>query len=238
MIDVIKEFFRRLNIGIILIFVAVTLLWNTPVVYPLKIFVVFMHEISHGIAAMATGGQIEEIVVVSQEGGHAITRGGSPFWTLTAGYLGSLVWGGLILLLAARARLDKTLSVILGLGMIAVSILYLRNPFGLGFGVAFGAALLISGKFLNRSVNRWILQVIGVTSCLYAILDIKSDILDRAHLRSDARMLAEMTNIPTLFWGVLWILLAIAGTIFFLYVAGGGKNQRTLAADETHPEDG
>ena len=236
-IDLIKEFFRRLNIGIILIFVAVTLLWNTPVVYPLKIFVVFMHEISHGIAAMATGGQIVEIVVVSQEGGHAITRGGSPFWTLTAGYLGSLVWGGLILLLAARARLDKTLSVILGLGMIAVSILYLRNPFGLGFGVAFGAALLISGKFLNRSVNRWILQVIGVTSCLYAILDIKSDILDRAHLRSDARMLAEMTNIPTLFWGVLWILLAIAGTIFFLYVAGGGKNQTTLAADETHPED-
>jgi len=58
---VIKEFFRRLNGGIILIFVAVTLLWNTPVVYPLKIFVVFMHEISHGIAAMATGGQIEEI---------------------------------------------------------------------------------------------------------------------------------------------------------------------------------
>lgn len=237
-IDLIKEFFRRLNIGIILIFVAVTLLWNTPVVYPLKIFVVFMHEISHGIAAMATGGQIVEIVVVSQEGGHAITRGGSPFWTLTAGYLGSLVWGGLILLLAARARLDKTLSVILGLGMIAVSILYLRNPFGLGFGIAFGAALLISGKFLNRSVNRWILQVIGVTSCLYAILDIKSDILDRAHLRSDARMLAEMTNIPTLFWGVLWILLAIAGTIFFLYVAGGGERQRTTAGDRISPGDG
>lgn len=232
-IDVIKEFFRRLNGGIILIFVGVTLLWNTPVVYPLKIFVVFMHEISHGIAAMATGGQIVEIVVVSQEGGHAITRGGSPFWTLTAGYLGSLIWGGLILLLAVRARLDKTLSVIIGIGMIAVSALYVRNLFGLVFGVGFGAALLISGKFLNRVVNRWILQVIGVTSCLYAILDIKSDILDRAHLRSDARMLAEMTNIPTLFWGVLWILLAIAGTVFFLYLAGGGEEDRTKARDKT-----
>ena len=230
--DVIKEFFRRLNGGIILIFVAVTLLWNTPVVYPLKIFVVFMHEISHGIAAMATGGKIVEIVVVSQEGGHAITRGGSPFWTLTAGYLGSMIWGGLILLLAARARLDNTLSVIIGIGMIVVSVLYLRNLFGLLFGIGFGAALLISGKFLNKSVNRWILQVIGVTSCLYAILDIKSDILDRAHLRSDARMLAEMTKLPTLFWGVLWILLAIAGTILFLYVAGGGKKHETSATNE------
>lgn len=232
----IKEFFRRLNGGIILIFAAVTLLWNTPVVYPLKIFVVFMHEISHGIAAMATGGQIEEIVVVSQEGGHAITRGGSPLWTLTAGYLGSLMWGGLILILAVRARLDKTLSVIIGLGMVAVSILYVRNLFGLGFGIGFGAVLLISGRFLNRSVNRWILQVIGVTSCLYAILDIKSDILDRAHLRSDARMLAEMTNIPTLFWGILWILLAIAGTIFFLYVAGGGEGHRTIAGEKPRSE--
>ena len=148
--DVIKEFFRRLNGGIILIFVAVTLLWNTPVVYPLKIFVVFMHEISHGIAAMATGGKIVEIVVVSQEGGHAITRGGSPFWTLTAGYLGSMIWGGLILLLAVRARLDNTLSVIIGIGMIVVSVLYLRNLFGLLFGIGFGAALLISGKFLNK----------------------------------------------------------------------------------------
>ena len=233
----IVEFFRRLNVGIILIFVAVTLLWNTPVVYPLKIFVVFMHEISHGVAAMATGGQIIEIVVVSQEGGHAITRGGSRFWTLTAGYLGSMIWGGVILLLAARARLDNTLSVIIGIGMIAISILYLRNLFGLLFGIAFGAALLISGKFLNKSVNRWILQVIGITSCLYAILDIKSDIIDRTHLRSDARMLAEMTNLPTLFWGVLWIFLAIVGTIFFLYVAGGGKKRQTLDADKVHTED-
>ncbi len=233
----IVEFFRRLNVGIILIFVAVTLLWNTPVVYPLKIFVVFMHEISHGAAAMATGGQIIEIVVVSQEGGHAITRGGSRFWTLTAGYLGSMIWGGVILLLAARARLDNTLSVIIGIGMIAISILYLRNLFGLLFGIAFGAALLISGKFLNKSVNRWILQVIGITSCLYAILDIKSDIIDRTHLRSDARMLAEMTNLPTLFWGVLWIFLAIVGTIFFLYVAGGGKKRQTLDADKVHTED-
>ena len=41
------------------------------------------------------------------------------------------------------------------------------------------------------------------------MLDIKSDILDRPELRSDARMLAELTGVPTLVWGGLWIAIAL-----------------------------
>ena len=82
------KFFKRLDIRLIGIFIVIVFLWNTQFVYPLKIFVVFMHEVSHGLAALATGGSIKEIQVVPQEGGHAITAGGSRFWTLTAGYLG------------------------------------------------------------------------------------------------------------------------------------------------------
>ena len=40
------------------IFVVVYCLWNTSLVYPLKILVVFFHEISHGVAAVLTGGSI------------------------------------------------------------------------------------------------------------------------------------------------------------------------------------
>ena len=87
------KFFKRLDIRLIGIFIVIAFLWNTQVVYPLKIFVVFMHEVSHGLAALATGGSIKEIQIVQQEGGHAVTLGGSRFWTLTAGYLGSLAVG-------------------------------------------------------------------------------------------------------------------------------------------------
>jgi hypothetical protein len=51
--------------------------------------------------------------------------------------------------------------------------------------------------------------VLGLTSCLYAVLDIKSDVLDRPELASDARMLAELTGIPTTAWGVLWVAVAL-----------------------------
>ena len=69
-------------------------------------------------------------------------------------------------------------------------------------------------------MNDWLLRVIGLTSCLYAILDIKSDVLDRSELPSDARMLSEVTPLPTEFWGFLWIIIAIGLTFWFLFIAG------------------
>jgi hypothetical protein len=72
-------------------------------------------------------------------------------------------------------------------------------------------------KWLERTAaNRAILVVLGLTSCLYAILDIKSDVLDRPHLPSDAHMLAELTGVPTVAWGVIWIGLAlfVSGWLF------------------------
>lgn len=223
--------FKR-YIALLLIFIAIVFLWNTVFIYPLKIFVVFMHEVSHGLAAIATGGSIVEIQINPQQGGHALTQGGSRFWTLTAGYLGSLLWGGLILLLAARTRLDKAISILIGIGMVAISIGFGESTFTYLFGIGFGVALVAIGFYLPEAVNDWILRIIGVTSCLYAILDIKSDVLDRANLRSDARMLSELTGIATEIWGILWILIAIGLTGWFLYLSG-----KTPVVEETSTEE-
>ena len=223
--------FKR-YIALLLIFIGIGLLWNTVLMYPLKIFVVFMHEASHGLAAVATGGRIVEIQINPQQGGHALTQGGSRFWTLTAGYLGSLMWGGIILLLAARTRFDKAISILIGIGMVVISIGFGSATFTYLFGIGFGVALIAVGLFLPEVLNDWILRIIGVTSCLYAILDIKSDVLDRAHLRSDARMLAELTNIPTEAWGALWIVIAIGLTLWFLYIAGKTPDTQSTSTPE------
>ena len=114
--------------------------------------------------------------------------------------------------------------------MILISAFYLRNSFGFLFGVGFGGGLIIIGRFLPESINEWLLRVVGLTSCLYAILDIKSDILDRSHLQSDARMLHEEVTpyIPTIVWGVLWMGIAIGVTLCVLYIAGKGKNRQEV----------
>ncbi|MCY4398034.1 MAG: M50 family metallopeptidase [Gemmatimonadetes bacterium] len=196
--------------GFSLYFAAVWFLWDTPVIYPLKIFVVMLHEISHGIASVSTGGTIERIVLDPAQGGACYCGGGNAFLTLSAGYLGSLIWGVVILAAVSARRIPNHLIVlIVGVLVVLLTGLYVRNGFGLLFGLAFGTTLIVAGRKLGAGASRVVLTALGLTSCLYAILDIKSDVLDRPHLESDAAMLADLTGIPTTTWGGIWIAVAV-----------------------------
>lgn len=193
-----------------LYFVALWALWTTPFVYPLKVFVVLLHEISHGLAAVTTGGRIDRIVLSMAEGGACYCPGGSAFVTLSAGYLGSLGWG-LLLMTGARLR-PKRLPVLVGAvgaAVLGITALWVRSAFGVLFGLLFGAALLLAARHLRSGGQAGLLTALGLTSALYAVLDIRSDVLQRPHLESDARMLAELTGVPTVAWGVLWIGVAL-----------------------------
>ena len=63
------------------------------------------------------------------------------------------------------------------------------------------------------------LKVIGLTSCLYVVLDLKSDIFDGSGRPSDATLLAEYTGLPAALWGILWIAIAAAGSLGFLLIS-------------------
>ena len=208
---------------------VVVWLWNTPVIYPLKVLVVFFHEMSHGLVAVATGGRIERIEVVAQEGGLCLTQGGNRFLTLSAGYLGSLIWGGILLITAARTKQDKMVSFVLGLLLAGVAVAVVRPLYGFGFwfGALSGAALVASGIWLPMAVNDWLLRLIGLTSCLYAVMDIKSDILDRPQERSDAYMLSREFGMPVMFWGVVWITIAAVAAGWFLWMAARTRSEQT-----------
>jgi len=197
--------------GFAAFFTALWLLWTTPVVFPLKIFVVLLHELSHAAASLATGGSVERIVLDPGQGGACHCPGGNAFVVLSAGYLGSLAWGAAMFVAARSPGVPaRHVNLLIGAVVLGATALYVRNPFGLGFGTLFGAALLVAARRAGGTVNRSLLYVLGLTSCMYSLLDIKSDILDRPGLRSDARMLAELTGVPTTVWGVVWIAAGIA----------------------------
>jgi len=201
----------RFILGFGLFFAALWFLWDTPVVYPLKIFVVLLHELSHAMAVVATGGHVDSINLDPRQGGATYFTGGSAFLALSAGYLGSLFWGG-AMFTAARTRAiraDWVNGVIGGL-VIGLTVLVIRGWFGIAFGIFFGVAMITAACKVGADWNRRLLLALGLTSALYAILDIKSDVLDRPELQSDAHMLAELTGIgTTTMWGVLWIAIAI-----------------------------
>ncbi|MDZ7778936.1 MAG: M50 family metallopeptidase [Gemmatimonadota bacterium] len=201
----------RFLFGFGVFFTALWFFWETPVVYPLKIFVVLLHELSHAGASLATGGSVHRIDLDPYQGGACYCPGGNAFLVLSAGYLGSLAWGGAMFAAARgrRTRTDTVNAVIAGIIVVA-TLLYVRSGFGIAFGLAFGTALFWIARRASGGINRAVLLTLGLTSSLYAILDIKSDVLDRPELRSDAAMLAEITGIPTLVWGIVWIGIALA----------------------------
>jgi hypothetical protein len=198
--------------------VACIIAWNNPVLTPLKILVVFLHEGSHALATLLTGGSVLAMHIVPNQGGEVLSVGGWPVVIISAGYIGSLLWGALILVLAARSNADRWIMAMLGIGMLVLTTFFVRNLYGLGFGLLGGVAALACAKFLSTWLNDLLLKLIGVVTMLYVPMDIFSDTLARSELRSDARILAEYLGGTTMFWGVLWLIVSVMVIATTLYL--------------------
>jgi peptidase M50B-like protein len=174
------------------------------------------------------------IELSSHQGGLCYTLGGNTFIILSAGYLGSLLWGGIILVASARMKYDKEIVSILGAILLGVGVVYVRPIFSFGFPfcIVLGFALIMSGRHLSGGFNDTLAKIIGLTSCLYAAIDIISDGISRSIPCSDANALARLYLLPGWLWSFIWLVIAIVGTGFFLLVASAkdldeaGKDQK------------
>ncbi len=198
-------------------------LWQTPAIIPLKILIVFLHEFAHAAMTVLTGGEVISLSVSANQGGEVWSRGGNRFLILTAGYLGSLLFGMALLLAALRTHADRTVMAAFGALMILVALLYVRSGFAFAFCVGTGASMLAIARFLPRDVNDLILRVIGLTSIIYVPYDIFSDTIARSSLQSDARMLAEEFGGATIMWGGLWLIISLV-VIWFAVQRGLGPS--------------
>ena len=209
--------------GLILaaMFIAVWVLWDTPIVYPVKIFVVSLHELGHALAALLTGGQVLSIQIFPDEGGLTTTYGGWLFVILSAGYVGSLVAGGVLLYLSGYRAWGRRLMVALAVLLIVSTLLFFRNGFAVLYGLLVAAAMFFSAYRLSAEVNAYIVRFIAVANCLYAILDIRSDLFVThipagSGLVNDAVALSRLTGLPALLWAVLWMAVSLILLAYFL----------------------
>jgi hypothetical protein len=97
-----------------------------------------------------------------------------------------------------------------------VAAFYVRDLFAFGFMLTTGIAMLLASRFISLEISDMILRTIGVSSMIYAPLDIFDDTIRRAHLRSDARILAEQVGGSTLFWGGLWLVISLGVIVLIL----------------------
>lgn len=91
-------------------FLVAFVLWQydpfSPIVYPLRLFVTFIHELGDGSAALLTGGKFQDLQVMPSGAGLAYTSGGFRPAVIAAGYVGTAIFGApsLIPPIVCRAR--------------------------------------------------------------------------------------------------------------------------------------
>ncbi len=220
----------REPLGLLLLGLVLVLLWRIPGVgwlaYPFRLFGTFAHELSHGLAAAATGGALQRIVVNPDLSGMAWSAGGIRWIVASAGYIGSATFGALLVLLA-RVVPARALLLTLGIGLVLVCALYVRNVFGAVTGTVLGGLLIVAGIYLREPWNAFLVLVLAVQSMLEgfgSLLDLFQ--LSRADtVHTDAHTLAQLSGLPAPLWAVFWGLFSGAIALAVLRVAYRGEDR-------------
>jgi len=226
-------FFRQRSLVIALIaFVIVFVLWNIPlfgfILYPFRLFVTFVHESGHAVAALITGGRVGSLTVFPNGSGVTFTMNGARWLILPAGYLGAALFGALLFYFTNTVPFPKTISLILAIFLVAITLLY-TSILSTAWIVGIGSALILLAlwRFADRSVNLLVLDILAILTGLNAVLDLVGLIgfsyAMMGEVRNDAAAFsAEITPIiPPAIWVIVWALLAIimlGAAVYFSHI--------------------
>jgi hypothetical protein len=223
-------------------------LWFIPfaeiLTYPFRIFVTFIHEGGHAIAALLTGNSVESLSIATNASGETYTTQGGTFsqmFVASAGYLGSMTFGALLLVLirkaiAARVVLISSAALVFALTLIyglfkpvASGVALSGVPFTILAGTLLTAGLVLVARYAKPRVATFFVSFLAVQCVLNALLDLKTVFFLSApfapSVPTDAVNMANATGIPALVWSVVWITtaLGILALAMRLYVVGKRK---------------
>lgn len=216
-------------------------LWFLPyaeiLAWPFRIFVTFIHEGGHALAAFITGNAVHSLTVSPDGSGLVYSTNGGLFSSLfvsSAGYLGAMTFGALLLWLVRRRVKAKAVLAACGALVLLLATVFgflaplwnwsLPGLFTLIAGVVLPAALFAAAKYLKPGAAAFLVSFLAVQCVLNAVFDLRSVLFASAFTdaHTDAANMAEATGIPGVFWVLFWIVVAFAITTFALraYVSG------------------
>ena len=196
----------------LLIFAAWQVPWLNALVYPFRLFGTFVHELCHGLAAIATGGSFHRFEVQPDLSGLAWSAGGMRMIVSSAGYVGSAIAGGVLIFLYQRLFSARVLLIALGFGLAVLCLLFVRNGFGILTGLGLASMLTLAGIYFSSAWRDALL----VTLALQLILDGYNSLFTVLSLstasgtRTDAHTMAQLTHLPAMLWVLVWMLLSTA----------------------------
>ncbi len=220
------------NWRVLIIFIALMALWNTIIMKPIKLFTVFLHELGHAFMAAVTGTSITGLSIYFNESGHVISLPKdrlAAFLIANGGYLGSVLFAIGILLLK-NTKFKKYIIGTIAIVFLGVTFRYSGIiSFTMLYSVIFAAFAIIVYMAQNDKLHEWVIEIIGIGSVTYAIYDTFVDtILLQVNGMfglfnlgkmpvTDAVLLSRLTHIPSVIWGIVWLVVALLAVYCCLF---------------------
>jgi Peptidase M50B-like len=231
---------RALGVAIVLSL----LLWQAPygyyALYPFKILATWMHELSHGVMMLISGAGFDRMEIYPDTSGLSFAAGQTErlqrVLIAPAGYMGTPLFGALMLAVGQTARGARWALAGLGAATGLCALLVVSNDFG-------REALAITGAGLCAlalaSPARWAIfaaNLFAAQACINAVLDIRvlfrpQMVVDgRSAGGSDAHTMAAATFGTDARWAVwVWAAAWLLWSLALLYAAIRWIRRRTRA---------
>lgn len=216
----------RPQIKALLVAAALSLaLWFIPYAwvlsYPFQLFVTFIHEGGHALAAVLTGNSVRSLSVALDTSGLTETltpvEGStlSRMFISSAGYIGAISFGALLLWLVrkrvkARFVLIGSAVLIAGLTGVFGFVVPLTNlsfsPFTVVSGTLITLGLLASAKYLGPRARNFLVSFLAVQCVLDALFNLRDLLMlsIATDAPTDAKNMEVLTGIPSIFWALFW----------------------------------
>ena len=215
---------------------AVTLLsvalWFIPfaeyLTYPFRLFVTFIHEGGHALAALLTGNSVVSLSVSPDTSGLTVsTQGGffSQMLTSSAGYIGATAYGALLLVLIRKAMAARyvllgsaafvlAMTLIFGLAAPAINLSFWSGvPFTLVSGLLIASGLIAVALWTSPRVASFFASFLAAQCVLNALSDLKTifflstPFANSTH--TDAMNMANLTGMPRIIWAAIWVAVSL-----------------------------
>ena len=226
------------QVWLLLVATVVTIaLWIIPyggyVVYPIRLFVTFIHESSHALMAVVTGGAVQSLTIAADGSGLTYSAPSGFFGgmlTSSAGYIGTTVAGVLMLYLIRKRFSPNKILTAEGLFVALMLVVFtLLSPifnflslqvsfssvlFTLITGGVLAGGLIALGIFASSRLASLAVAFLAVQCLLNAITDqitlffINSP-FSGSDVQNDALNMANATHLPGIVWVVIWIGISL-----------------------------
>lgn len=211
----------RLVLAGLVVVMLPSLPFGAFLIYPFAILTTWFHEMGHGLTALATGQQFEQLMIFASGSGVAQSQvaGDASRFTLAAiaagGPLAPSLMGALLILASAHSKLWRPVLWLSAAAIMLSVAIWVRSPVGYAMLPLVAAMIALVAWRGSPGFARFALQFLGVLGAMSMLRDwrylfTESAVIEGRAILSDTGQISAVLGLPHWFWaGVILLVSAV-----------------------------